>query len=326
MIAAGDVGIVLDERLSRRLCRPARSPDRSGDAVRRRHRRDERALDLDASARRRRARLALLVDERERARLARRDPERLGAEIAERVALGVGELAAKRDVGAFPGRVLGVDEHERRLLLELTDADRVGAKRRVGGDANEVEIELVRLGLGAAADRHQRQEPRSHAWRIAGPPRRGRRGNYPIRQRDEDRCPRRGECSREPSERARARPYRTLAIAVASVVTRSSSVARLSMMTRYSPFTLHRPPVAGLEPAGLERLVADLDPELIGCVLQQLEHDFWLHSGTHTTRSDPGRNLSVRLRTLRDPHTIGSMTRNAAPPRSDRPTEICPRC
>src|SRR5207249_4626838 len=35
-------------------------------------------------------------------------------------------------------------------------------------------------------------------------------------------------------------------------------------------------------PAGLQRLVRDLDVELFGGGLEQLEHDFWLHSKGHT--------------------------------------------
>jgi hypothetical protein len=55
----------------------------------------------------------------------------LGAQLADRFAVDIGELAAERDVGALLGFVLGLDEHERREVGELAVTDGVGAQPRI---------------------------------------------------------------------------------------------------------------------------------------------------------------------------------------------------
>src|SRR3569623_554374 len=45
----------------------------------------------------------------------------------------------------------------------------------------------------------------------------------------------------------------------------------------------------------LERLVGDLDPELVTGAFEQLEHDFWLHDPSHTIRLDRRCKNSVRV-------------------------------
>src|SRR3569833_3135314 len=45
----------------------------------------------------------------------------------------------------------------------------------------------------------------------------------------------------------------------------------------------------------LERLVGDLDPELVTGAFEQLEHDFWLHDPSHTIRLDRRCKISVRV-------------------------------
>ena len=53
------------------------------------------------------------------------------------------DLAGQRHVRAFAPGVLGIDQHERRLLFELAVTDRIGAQPRVGQHAHDIEIYAV---------------------------------------------------------------------------------------------------------------------------------------------------------------------------------------
>src|SRR5207253_1277676 len=92
---------------------------------------------------------------------------RLRAQDANGRAMLVRELASERDVGAFLRGVLRFDEHERREVLELAAADRVGAKARVVRDANQIMIDIVRALLRAARQRDQQYEVAQHPEAIA---------------------------------------------------------------------------------------------------------------------------------------------------------------
>src|ERR1044071_5438455 len=91
---------------------------------------------------------------------------------------------------------------------------------------------------------------------------------------------------------------------------------------------------AAVDDAGLQRFVADANLELLGGGLEQLEHDFRLHGQPTLPRSIRGATFLSANRTnpprggsaSEIPYMIGSMTRKAAPPRSDRATRISPRC
>ena len=245
-----------------------------------------------------------------------------GLSVPSDRAARLGELAAERDVGALGPRVFSASTRT-KVAVSAKPSPTVSVRMRgVGRDPDQVEVEL-----GAASRR--RQAPVAPAASTAasdeqaGATHRRSYSAAAVRRRCGGACrsargsrmssrtlggtsgasiQELGAAGRERGERGRER-----------CATRSSRGRRLSMMTRYAPFTLHSPPC---HDAGLERLVADADPELVGGLLEELEQDFWLHD------QDP----HYQDRSIAQPFCPQTGRHGSSRSRRDLAGRACPAC